>query len=154
MFVHRMDMLNNQIKNLKLPFATMILVLFVCFTVPSCIQHRTGEEQQTVVRLEPVSQWLGEFFLSNSYYPESIEELIEWKGLPLPVNPYNGKTMVSLTTSEFDVAVSPGNFFYETVKISGQSTSYLLSVFGEDGLIIKLNPNVRWDNIRDEFHER
>ncbi len=126
-----------------------LLMLIVTLCLSGCYSRRTVNEQETIKRIEPMTRWLRDYYYSFSFYPESTDDLVAWKGLPLPENPYTGRPMEALTEEEFDRERSPGNFCYVPVRHSGQIVGYLLHVYGEDGLLVTLNPNVRWDNIRD-----
>jgi len=131
-----------------------IVVLILAGLVSACAEDRTPEEQLAVDRLQPMTRWLVDYYMSHSYYPETIQDLLEWNGREVPENPYTGRPMVALADREFDPEGSPGNFYYEPVRHSGQNVGYLLYVYGEHGLLVTLNPNVRWDRIRDFAEHR
>ena len=126
-------------------FAIPLLILCICLT--SCAGRRNALEQETLERMEPVTQWLADFFMTRSYYPETIEELLWWKGEPLPDNPYTGNPMIDLGTKEFDPARSPGNFHYVPLKRQEQNLGYQIFVFGDRGLVMIIDQTMGREEI-------
>jgi hypothetical protein len=125
------------------------MLLIVAGLVSACANDWTPEEELTLQRIRPMRGWLWDYFSTLSYYPESVQDLLEWNGRELPDTPYTGRPMVALADREFDPDRSPGNFHYEPVRHSGQNVGYLLYVFGEDGVLVILNPNVAWERLRE-----
>jgi hypothetical protein len=114
--------------------ATMVICPLVLLT--GCKEKATPEEKLTWDRIKPMVGWLEDFNVSNQRYPDNWDELLRWKGLSMPVNPYTNQPMVSLDSEEFDPQKSPGNFFYARVVRDEQVINFQLLVFGEDGVIV------------------
>jgi len=120
--------------SLRLPALFLVGLLVVA---PGCKQKATPEERLTWERIEPMIGWLEDFNISNQRYPDTWEELLEWKGQHMPENPFTGQPMVSLQSRDFDPKVSPGNFSYMRVIRDGQVVNFQLLVFGEKGIVVR-----------------
>jgi len=127
----------------------LVILLVIGMLAGSCTQGRTALEQETIDRMYRVSQWLNDFMLARSYYPETIDEVFAWKNESPPDNPYTGQPMVDTGTTEFDPDTSPGNFHYIVMKRSGQNLGYQIHIFGKDGLIVIVNQSTDWYELRD-----
>jgi hypothetical protein len=118
--------------------AVMLLtVLLLGTSAPGCKEKATPEERLTWDRVEPMIGWLEDFNVSNQRYPNNWDELLRWKGLSMPVNPYTNQPMVCLDSSEFDPQKSPGNFYYARVIRDEQVINFQLLVFGDDGVVVR-----------------
>jgi hypothetical protein len=123
--------------NLK-SWALLLGLLAATFIIGGCKKEpATPEERMTWERIEPMIGWLEDYNISNQRYPDDWNELLAWKGLPMPVNPYTNQPMVSLEAQDFDPSVSPGNFFYARVLRDEQVVNFQLLIFGRDGIIVR-----------------
>jgi hypothetical protein len=116
----------------------------------SCSRGRTSLEHETLVRVYDITNWLNDFMLVRSYYPDTIDEVANWRAQPLPDNPYTGQPMVDTGTTEFDPSLSPGNFHYIVIKRSEQNLAYQIFIFGDRGLIVAVNQGSDWHDLLRE----
>jgi len=122
----------------------IITLLLIGVLTISCAQSRTSLEQETLVRVRHICNQLNDFMLARSYYPETIDELRDFRGDPLPDNPYTGEPMVDTGTTEFDPDLSPGNFHYIVIQRSGQNLGFQIHIFGKNGLIVFVDQGTNW----------
>jgi hypothetical protein len=114
-------------------------VLSMIMTGTACKKKATVEERLTWERIQPMIDWLEDFHIANQNYPDNFQELLAFKGQPMPTNPYTNQPMVSLESGEFDRTKSPGNFFYARVLQDDQVVNYQLLVFGSDGIKVRFS---------------
>ena len=116
-----------------------MLIISVVVTCGCMKRKRTELEKLTVKRIGPMCPLLEEYMEAHLAYPDSWDELLRWKGLEMPINPYTGEKMVALESKEFDPEVSPGNIYYMRVIEYGQVVNCQVIIFGERGEITRYN---------------
>jgi hypothetical protein len=125
--------------NLILVF--LIIAAIVCSL--GCVKRKRNEKEKlTVKRIGPMCPLLEEYRTENMYYPESWEELLSWKGIEMPVNPYTGEKMVALDSPQFDPEKSPGNIYYMKVVKDGEVINCQVIIFGDRGEITRYDHTV------------
>ncbi len=115
----------------------LIIVILAAAAISGCRKKRTEMEQLTVETIAPWCRYLEDYNLDHQYYPETWGELVRYKGIPMPENPYTGEPMVALESSEFDPDVSPGNFYYMRVIRDEIVVNCQVLIFGDRGLITR-----------------
>jgi hypothetical protein len=125
-------------------FFTFSIVALILCLVPlllissGCGKKKLTEQEMLVVdRFDPWARYLEDYNIDHQSYPETWDELVGWKQLSMPENPFTGQPMVALESAEFDPAISPGNFYYARVIRDEQVVNCQLVLFGEKGEIVR-----------------
>ncbi len=126
------------------PFALMrvaifaaILISLIVLNLSGCKRSRTPNEKLTVERIAPYCTWLEDYKRSTFCYPDSWADLLRWKGVGMPENPYTGQPMVALDSSKFDRKTSPGNIYYIRVVQEDCVINCQVIIFGDKGEITR-----------------
>jgi len=128
-------------------FMRILVIILLLMLVSACMSSKkrlTPNEKLTIKRIAPYCEWLEDYRRENMYYPDTWWELLEWKSVTMPENPYTGKPMVALSSKEFDPEKSPGNIYYMRVFQEGNVINSQVIVFGEKGEIARWGSAARF----------
>ncbi len=131
--------MHTRIKNPRLLIAAGILIALVpiLLFMSGCGRKLTDKEILSVELMDPWIGYLEDYNLDHQYYPMTWDRLVRYKGIRMPANVFTGEAMHPLESSDFDPAISPGNFFYARVIRYEQVVNYQVFLYGEKGEILR-----------------
>ena len=90
-------------------------------------------ENLLMENLKPWWEYLEDYKRATMCYPQTWDQLIRWKSLEMPENPFTGEPIRALESSEFDPETSPGNIYYIKVEQDDCVINCQVIIFGEKG---------------------
>lgn len=129
----------TRIINPRLLIAAGILIALVpvMLAISGCGRKLTDREILSVELMDPWIGYLEDFNIDHQNYPMTWDRLVRYKGIPMPANVFTGEPMHALESSDFDPAISPGNFFYARVIRDEQVVNFQVFLYGEEGEILR-----------------
>lgn len=129
----------TRVINPRLLIAAGILIALVpvLLFMSGCGRKLTEEEKLSVELMDPWIGYLEDYNMDHQNYPMTWDRLLRYKGFQMPANVFTGQPMQALESSEFDPAISLGNFFYARVIRDEQVVNYQVFLYGEEGEILR-----------------